>query len=245
LKGFSDAIVPESASSSTQEKIEAILNWMAHGPARQPAGTEVSASNRDPADTLNYAALLQVCGTATNAFINLADSAGMRARRLLLLDSHRLTKHVVAEVLVDNRWIVVDPAFRLLPRGTGGQLLTREDLADLAVLSAATQGVRGYLPDYTYDRTAHIRMARIPIVGLPLRYVLNHLFPWWDHSVLMSLLLERESLAMMVLAFTLVLFMAVLRFLLRWYGEKRLRLRTIRFREQFRRACYAFLETAG
>src|SRR5271156_3456590 len=33
LTGFSDAIVPET--SPGDEKIEAILNWMAHGPARR------------------------------------------------------------------------------------------------------------------------------------------------------------------------------------------------------------------
>jgi hypothetical protein len=245
LRGFSDAIIPESGSPSPQEKIEAILNWMSHGPARRAAGTEVPVSNRDPKDTLNYASLLQVCGTATNAFINLADTAGLQARRLLLLDSQRMTKHVVAEVKIDGRWIVVDPVFHRLLRGTNGQLLTREELIDPAVLSEATRGLRDYLPEYTYDRTAHVRMARIPIVGRQLRHVLNRLAPGWEDSALVSLLLERESLATMVLAIILVLCMAVLRVVLRWYGEKRLRLRPMRFREQFRRACYSFLDTAG
>src|SRR5271156_3737568 len=34
LKGFSDAVVP--ARTSPEEKITAILTWMAHGPARLP-----------------------------------------------------------------------------------------------------------------------------------------------------------------------------------------------------------------
>ena len=33
LTGFSDAIVPATAPG--QEKIDAVLNWMAHGPTRQ------------------------------------------------------------------------------------------------------------------------------------------------------------------------------------------------------------------
>jgi hypothetical protein len=243
LKGFSDAIVPES--SSAQEKVEAILNWMAHGPSRQEADPALSTPDRDPTDTLNYTSLLQVCGSATNAFINLADSTGLSARRLLLLDSRQLTKHVVAEVRIDGRWIVVDPAFRLMLRGAGGRLLTRKELADPAVFSAVTQGIPNYSPDYTYDRTAHIRMARIRFVGLPLRHVLGRLLPRWEDSTALSLLLERESLATMVLAILLVSFLALLHVVLRWYGEKRLRLRPIRFREQFRRACYAFLDTAG
>src|SRR5271168_2948338 len=97
LEGFSDAIVP--ATSPGDEKIEAILNWMAHGPSRRTSGEVASETNRDPTDTLNYDALLRVCGTATNAFINLVDTGGMQVRWLLLLDSHQMAKHVVAEVL--------------------------------------------------------------------------------------------------------------------------------------------------
>ena len=75
LEGFSDAIVP--ATSPGDEKVEAILSWMAHGPARRNSGVEASQSDRDPTDTLNYDALLRVCGTATNAFINLVDTGGI------------------------------------------------------------------------------------------------------------------------------------------------------------------------
>ena len=42
-------------------------------------------SARDPQDTLNYHQLLEVCGSATNAFLNLSRSTGLQARRLLLL----------------------------------------------------------------------------------------------------------------------------------------------------------------
>src|SRR5215469_16931195 len=75
-----------------------------------------------------FQALLQVCGTATNAFENLAVSGGLAARRLLLLDSSSRTKHVDAEVLVNGRWIVVDPAFRVILRSPDGQTLTRDEL---------------------------------------------------------------------------------------------------------------------
>jgi Transglutaminase-like superfamily len=167
LKGFSVAIVLEPASA--QDKIEAILNWMAHGPARLKVGADPSMPDRDPTDTLNYASLLQVCGSATNAFINLADSTGLPARRLLLLDSHQMTKHVVAEVRIDGRWIVVDPAFRVLLRGADGRLLTREELSDPAVFSAATRSIRDYDPVYTFDRAAHVRLARLGFVGLLVR----------------------------------------------------------------------------
>jgi Transglutaminase-like superfamily len=243
LKGFSDAVVPES--SSAQEKISAILYWMAKGPARQSADPFAAHSDRDPIDTLNYSSLLQVCGSATNAFINLADSSGLASRRLLLVDSDRMTKHVVAEVLVGGRWIVVDPAFRRTLRGSDGEPLTREQLADPAVFAVATQDIAGYDPIYNYQYTAHVRMARLRFIGLPLREVFDHLLPGWEDSTSISLLLERESLATMVLALVLVFLLGLLRVGLRWYGERRLGIRPIRIRQQVRRAFHAFVDTAS
>jgi len=243
LKGFSDAVVP--VSSSTEAKVEAILRWMSQGPARQGAGPDPSSPDRDPTDTLNYTSLLKVCGTATNAFINLADSAGLAVRRLLLLDSRRLTKHVVAEVLIDGRWIVVDPAFRTVLRASDGGLLTREQLSDPTVFSAATRGIRGYDPIDTYDRTVHVRLSRLGLIGKPLRRVLNGFLPGWEDSTTVSLLMERESLATMVVALVFVFLLGLLRVGLRWYGERRLGVRPVRIRQQIRRAFSAFIDTAG
>jgi hypothetical protein len=243
LKGFSDAIVP--ASASTEDKAEAILRWMATGPTRRQQGPDPSSPDRDPTDTLNYSSLLRVCGTATNAFINLADSAGLAARRLLLLNSNSLTKHVVAEVLMDGRWVVVDPTFHLIMRGPDGVPLTREQLVDPAVLAAATRNVDGYSSDYTFERTAHVRAGRLRWVGLPIRSAINKLWPGWEDSTAVSLLLERESLATLVVALTLLFLLALLRVSLRWYGERRLGLRPIRVRQQIRRAVQAFVDTSG
>jgi hypothetical protein len=243
LKGFSDAVVPESSTS--QEKVEAILDWMAHGPSRREGGPDGTSPDRNPTDTLNYASLLQVCGSATNAFINLSDSAGLPTRRLLLLDSRRMTNHVVAETLVDGRWIVVDPAFRTLLRGPDGNLLTREELVDPAVWAAATKGIKGYSPEYKFDRTAHVRLTRIGFVGLPLRRVLEWFFPGWEQSVTMSMFLERGSLAMMLLAIALVALLALLRISIRWYGENRLGFQSVRIRKQFGQALRAFFDVAS
>jgi hypothetical protein len=243
LKGFSDAIVPVSAPP--EEKIQAILIWMAHGPARQMAGPDGSAPDRDPTETLNYHALLQVCGSATNAFINLADSGGMEARRLLLLDSRRLAKHVSAEVLVDGRWIVVDPAFRIILRGTDAKPLTGEQLKDPAIFATATRNIAGYDSNYSYDLTAHIRLGRLRLVGRPLRAVLDGVLPGWEDSPTVSLLAERESFAFMLVSVCQVVFLMLLRVSLRWYGEKRLGVRTLRMREQIRRAFGAFVDTTG
>jgi hypothetical protein len=118
-------------------------------------------------------------------------------------------------------------------------------LADPVVLSAATKDVRGYRTDYTFDRIAHVRMARLTFVGLPLRRVLDRLLPGWQDSMALSLLVERESLTTLVLAIVLVVVFGFLRITLRWYGEKHLSVRPIHFREQFQRACHAFLDSAG
>jgi hypothetical protein len=242
LQGFSDAIIP--AASSTENKVDAILNWMSIGPRRADAGYIELAPDRDPTDTLNRASLLKVCGSATNAFINLATSGGMRARRLLLLDSRRITKHVVAEVLIDGRWVIVDPAFRALLRGPDGRLLTQHDLTDPAIFSAATGSILGYDPTYTYGNTAHIHLARLGFIGNPLRAVLDRILPGWEDSPTVSLLLERESLATTAAAIFLVFFLVLARLVLRWYGRRYYLLDPSQLQVRFRRAHRAFAETA-
>ena len=242
LKGFSDAVMP--AQSSPQDKIEAILDWMARGPARLPAGPIANTPDRDPTETLNYKSLLAVCGTATNAFINLADSGGLSVRRLLLLGPDRDTRHVVAEVHIGDRWIVVDPTFRTILRGADGGFLTRQDLADPAIFAAATKSIADYDSSYNYTRTAHVHLSRMRSIGRPLRIVMDHILPGWEDSATMSLLLERRSFAIMAASIFFLLIIILLRVALRWYGESRLGVRFVRLRTQFHRAAQAFLDTS-
>jgi SAM-dependent methyltransferase len=239
LKGFSDAVVPSLASP--EEKITAILAWMGHGPARLPAAPPGVTQDRDPTETLNYQALLQVCGSATNAFINLADSSGLSARRLLLLNTDHGAKHVVAEVLVNGEWIVVDPSFRTILRGANGQFLTRRDLADQTVFWIATHNIPHYDPSYDYTETVHVHLTRIPFLGEALQRILNRYLPDWSNSPAISLLIERESLAAVVTSLLAVLLFVLLRISVRWYGESRLGLRPTRVRTKFRLAAHAFL----
>src|SRR5579864_9252066 len=114
LSGFADAIVPEGATTS--QKAESILHWMSSGPARVANSDPDQLLDRDPRETLNYAKLLKDCGSATNAFVNLARRSGIQARRLLLLDSNGSVTHVVAEARIDGRWIAVDPVFHFIAR---------------------------------------------------------------------------------------------------------------------------------
>jgi hypothetical protein len=241
LKGFSDAIVPISAPP--EQKTEAILDWMRGGTPRSVAADPSALSTRNPESTLNYQQLLSVCGTATNAFLNLAESAGLDVRRLLLLGQDGRTKHVVAEVLLDQRWVIVDPAYRLIMRDAQGRLLTRKDLQDPLKFKQATSVVLNYPSEYSYEKFAHVRLARIPLQGLGLRRVLNSIYPGWDELVDWGLLLERESFLVLVVSGAMTVFFSLWRVLLAWYADHRLRILRFHFLEHVARAGAALFST--
>ena len=234
LDGFSDAIVPDSEPAERQ--VEAILDWMRKGPPRLVAADPSALPTRDPQTTLNYKQLLSVCGTAANAFLNLARSNGLSARRLLLLTADRTTKHVVAEVLIDRRWVVVDPAFRLLMQDKNGRLLTRDDLRNPAIFAEATGVVPHYPQEYTYERFAHVRLARLPVLGFSLRWILDAVVPNWEERFDWTLLLERESFFVLIVSTTAFLFFLLLRVLLGWYADHRLNIQRFQLRSRFLRA---------
>jgi hypothetical protein len=238
LKGFSDAIVPSPATP--EEKIDAILTWIRSGAPRPLAPHLDELSSRDPETTLNYSQLLAICGTATNAFLNLSRSAGLDARRLLLLTPEHSTKHVVAEVLVDGRWIIVDPTYRVILRDAQGHTLTRKDLQNPATFAQATAAIPGYLPIYNYQKFAHVRLARLPLDGLGLRYFLRSVYPSWDEDFDWSLLLERESFMFVFISCLLFLVLFFIRFLLAWYVDRYLRVPRFRFRRHMARARATF-----
>jgi len=243
LTGFSNAIVP--AAASDEDKVQAILSWMNFGPARLPYNSANTSHDRDPTDTLNYEALLSVCGTATNAFINLADTAHLQVRRLLLLDRNDVTKHVVAEVFVNGKWIIVDPAYRVILRDKFGRPVTREDLLVAETFTDVTKKIKHYVPEYSFENTVHIRVKGLFVVGRPIGSILNRLFPDWESSTFVSLLVERESLAAEVAAILFVILVLLLRVTLRWYAEQRLNFSLVCLRDRTRLAVSAFLRAPG
>jgi len=192
LRGFSDAIIPEAASA--QQKAEAILACMLDGPPRFESTRPALLSARDPEDTLNYRELLEVCGSATNAFLNLGRSAGVPARRLLLLAPDRTTRHVVAEVNLGARWVVADATYRTFLRDAKGNL-PKQDLQDPQILREATGSLSNHSAEYTYQRTAHVRLAALPFRVGGLRTLLDRVAPQWEESLDGTLLLERRSFA--------------------------------------------------
>lgn len=234
LKGFADAVVPLTAPP--EEKVEAILTWMREGPTRQESLEAEGLLARDPQNTLEYQRLLQVCGTATNAFVNLASTSGLEARRLLLLDSSGITKHVVADVRLGGRWIVVDPAYRFIFRDAQGRSLTREQLQDARLLREASARIPEYPSSYTFENAAQVRLARLGFAGALLRKVLDALTPNWEESTAWTRLTERASRAFTVAAVSLFLFLLAGRFSLSRYGTRRLGIKRLRLREQLLRA---------
>lgn len=240
LAGFSDAVVP--AAASPEEKVQAILDWMASGPARRAGPPDETFYLRDPVETLNYRRLLQVCGSATNAFLNLANSSRLDVRRLLLLSAHGGANHVDAEVLLQGKWVVVDPTFRRILRDSQGALLTSTQLKDASVLRSATQDLTGYRPIYTFERTAHLRLARLPFLGPLAGRMGDSLLPGWDASEFVTLFLERESFAALICSAVLFVFFMLLRALVGWYGTRQLGVHRVRFVELLRRGRLAFLK---
>jgi hypothetical protein len=241
LDGFSDAVVPTDAEP--EQRVEAILDWMRQGPPRSAGPNPSGLAIRDPETTLNYQTLLSVCGTATNAFLNLARSSDLQVRRLLLLSPDRSAKHVVAEVLLNDRWIVVDPTYRRVMRNAKGEMLTRLDLQSPQNFAEAIARIPGYPPEYTYDRYAHVRIARLPLDGLRLRPVLDRLLPAWEERLDWSLLLERESFFALTAAAFAAFLLFVIRLFLAWYADRRLRMSRFRLRSHLVRAGAAFFTT--
>lgn len=238
LRGFSDAVVPEASSS--KEKAEAILAWMQNGPPRLETAWQTKVSPRDPEDTLNYRQLLEVCGSATNAFLNLSRSTGIEARRLLLLTPDRNTKHVVAEVNLDGRWVIVDATYRVFMKDTQGHLLTRRDLQNPELLRQATSELPNYPPEYTYENFAHVRLAALPLQGARVRALLDRFFPTWDEYLDWSLLLERRSFMYFFISTNALVFLMLLRLMLGWIADRRLRIPRFRIRTNLSRATAAF-----
>jgi hypothetical protein len=236
LKGFSDAIVPTSDDS--EQKVEAILAWMQQGPARVSNPDPEPVGARNPEDTLNYQQLLQVCGTSTNAFVNLAESSGLHARRVLLLDENQQSKHVVAEILIDNRWIVVDPSYRAILRLPTGRPATVKELRNPEVFRAATRTIPNYPSIYTYETTVHVRLNRIPWAGNFLRRAFDFIWPSWEESINWTLLLERESFAVLTISIILLGLALAVRLFLSWYCSRRPGIVRTRLRDQIKRATW-------
>jgi hypothetical protein len=240
LKGFSEAIVP--LQGSPEEKTKALLGWLRDEPARKDTSTE--GSPRDPVGVVQHARLLKICGSASNAFANLAEAAGLKTRRLLLLDPSGGTKHVVVEVEWTKRWVVVDPSFRSIFEDQTGRALTKEDLRNPEIFRDAISRIPNYQPIYTFDRTGHIHLARIPALGYFLGRVLKFLFPRWEEMANWGYLPDHPSLWPIVISLPLFLLGILIRLIVRRRREQ-LGIKTVGFRKRLMVTGRVFLQKSA
>jgi hypothetical protein len=238
LKGFSDAIVP--LDGSAEMKTEALLRWFRDEPQRLNTHVEGAGMLRDPVTIVQNRQLLKVCGSASNAFINLADAAGLKTRRLLLIAASGNVMHVVAEVQWDQRWVAVDPQQGRVFRDPLGRALSKEELRDPQVFQDAISGMPGYNPSYTFEHTRHLHLRRIPLGDL-LRRILTYLFPVWEEAVNWAYIPENPSLWPIVISLPLFFLGNLLNWLVGWYGRKKLGINTLGLGRQLLRAGRALL----
>ncbi len=153
--------------------------------------------------------------------MNLAVAAGLRVRRLLLLDKSGGVMHVVAEVQWGDRWVVVNPQQGLVFKDPLGQGLTKEQLRNPEVFRDAISRMPGYDPDYTFERTIHIRLSRIPLLGKYLRNALDRLAPGWEEFTNWAYFPENPSLWLIVISVLLLLMGIMADLTLSRYSRKR------------------------
>jgi hypothetical protein len=219
---------------------------MRNPPVRLPSPLSAAAeSYRDPVRILSYTELLEDCGTSASVLIAAADRLGMKSRRLLLLDERNEAVHVTTELLIDGRWVVADAAFHTFMRDAHGRLLTKEELRVPQTFQEAISNIPGYDPTCGFDRTAHVRIERIPLLGRLFRKGLDRVDPDWDDSPFLSQVVSRYSLAQVVLSLPLLIFCIVARFVLSWYGAARWGIRRVRLRDRLARATKAFFPSSA
>jgi hypothetical protein len=242
LKGFSDAIVP--LDGSPELKTQALLGWLRHEPDRRGQPVD-GISSRDPVGIVQNAQLLKVCGSASNAFINLGEAAGLRTRRLLLLNAYGATKHVVVEVQLDDRWVVVDPSFRSIFRDRSGRALSKEELRNPEIFQDAISRIPNYDPDYTFESTVHVHFTRIPVLGVLVRRTLKFLFSGWEETANWGYLAEHPSLWPIVLSFPLLVLGISIRLAVERYSRQRLGATTVGFRRRLIETGRVFLQKSA
>jgi hypothetical protein len=216
LKGFSDAVI--ASSDDSVQKVEVILAWMEHGPAHRSTPDPGVPDTSHPERAQNYHQLLEVCGTAANAFVNPAQSSGLQARPLLLWEENNRSKPVVVETLIDNRR-VVDPCVCAILWLPTGRPAIREELRNPEAFRAATRTIPNYPSTNTCEKAVHVRLARISLFGIFIRRTLNSIWPSCEESINRTLLLERESIARMAVSILLFCFALTIRWFVGWYGS--------------------------
>ena len=241
LKGFSDAIIP--ASDNPEQKIEAILQWMAHGPVRRsssdPGGTRGAQSGRN-------AQLSTTSGSLRHRDERVRESGAEHwpARATASPAGSERAQQTRGRGSLDRRPMgrcrplipFYPPASRRTFSDAGGVERPRRFPGRDAIDSQLSAS-------YTYESTVHVRLARIPWIGKHLRGIFNFIWPPWEEAINWTLLVERESFAMLVASIFLLCFALAARLLLGWYCRTKLGIARERLRDQILRAGHMMVGT--
>ena len=167
------------------------------------------------------ARLLKICGSASNAFMNLAVAAGLKVRRLLLLDKSGNVMHVVAEVQWGDRWVVVNPQQGLVFKDHLGRGLTKEELRDPEVFRDAISRMPGYSPSTLLSTPFTFVWNEFPFWVSHLRRVLDRFAPGWEEAINWAYFPENPSLWLMFVSLPLFLLGILANLMVNRYGRNR------------------------
>jgi hypothetical protein len=125
-------------------------------------------------------------------------------------------------------------------RDSHGRLLTLADLQDPRVFQEAVAQISGYVTANSYERVAHVRVGALPVLGRFFRRVLDSVMPGGEEALDWSLLLERRSFAYFFISVWALFFFFLLRIVLAWLADHRLRIPPLRLRTSLTRATATF-----
>jgi hypothetical protein len=105
-------------------------------------------------------------------------------------------------------------------RDRSGRALTKEELRDPEVFHDAMGRIPGYNPTHTFERTAHIHLRRIPLVGQLLRRALDRFAPGWEEVIDWGYFPEHPSLWPIVISIPLLLLGVLVWLIVECYRRK-------------------------
>jgi hypothetical protein len=240
--GFADSIV--TANETAYQKCEALLKWVAHTPPSIRAC--FYAAHRSPFRILPESHGPYDCRSYTNAFVKLATASGIGSRSVIPLGSAEMTKHVLAEVWLDDHWVIVDPTFGAFFIDRDGRLLSKSDLRDPAAFEAAIANIPGYEAEDDFSHATHIHLELLPVFGHQLRRALDYVNPAWDDAADWGYLPDHPALWPILASLILFPLGVAARMLISSYDRKRLRATPRPFYERLYGAAHVLMgETDG
>lgn len=115
------------------------------------------------------------CGSCAHIFAEACQRIGIPVRCCQLSDSRDQTEHVIAEALVDGRWVVVDPLFPQVFHDSSGKLV------GCAEVNANWEYYKNQAPKYRefgyqFGNVRYTNWSKIPVVMPMVRELLKWIF---------------------------------------------------------------------